>query len=105
PRAARPPARAGASLFGAPGVGASRPAMARLRRSGLDDAIRASLDDGAWYLGICLGLQLLFERSEEDGAELLGLLGGTVRPIVGAPRLPHIGWDGLARGARPPPPQ
>ncbi|KRT63882.1 MAG: imidazole glycerol phosphate synthase glutamine amidotransferase subunit HisH [Chloroflexi bacterium CSP1-4] len=98
--ASRPSGLAGVSLIVVPGVGASRPAMARLRRSGLDDAIRASLDDGAWYLGICLGLQLLFERSEEDGAELLGLLGGTVRPIVGAPRLPHIGWNAIERRRR-----
>lgn len=95
--AERPSGLAGAALIVVPGVGASRPAMARLRRSGLDDAIRAALADGAWYLGICLGLQLLFERSEEDGAKLLGLLRGTVRPIAGAPRLPHIGWNAVER--------
>lgn len=95
--ARRPADLVGAALIVVPGVGASRPAMARLRRSGLDDAIRAALDDGAWYLGICLGLQILFEHSEEDDAELLGLLGGTVRPIPDAPRLPHIGWNAIER--------
>jgi imidazole glycerol-phosphate synthase subunit HisH len=76
-----------------PGVGASGPAIGRLRRAGLDRAIEAAVADGAWLLGICLGLQLLFEHSDEDGAEMLGLLAGDVRPIPGAPRLPHIGWN------------
>jgi glutamine amidotransferase len=51
--------------------------------------------DGAWLVGICLGLQLLFETSEEDGARMLGLLEGPVVPIADAPRLPHIGWNQL----------
>jgi glutamine amidotransferase len=76
-----------------PGVGASGPAMARLRRSGLAGAIREAVDRDIWYLGVCLGLQLLFERSEEDGARGLGLVEGNVRPIPDAPRLPHIGWN------------
>ena len=78
-----------------PGVGASGPAMTRLRRRGLDDAIRESVASGTWYLGICLGLQLLFDRSDEDGAMLLGMVPGVVRRIPNAPRLPHIGWNGL----------
>ncbi|MBX3029221.1 MAG: imidazole glycerol phosphate synthase subunit HisH [Chloroflexi bacterium] len=94
-----------------PGVGASGPAMERLERAGLATAIRDAVGDGAWYVGICLGLQLLFDRSEEDGAEMLGLLAGEVVLIADAPRLPHIGWnqldivrpdpllDGLADGA------
>lgn len=88
---------AGAHLIVVPGVGASGPAMARLRRRGLAAAIPAAVAEGAWYLGICLGMQLLFERSEEDGARLLGLLGGDVRRLADAPRLPHIGWNGLDR--------
>jgi glutamine amidotransferase len=76
-----------------PGVGAAAPAMARLRRSGLDRSVRDAVERGTWYLGVCLGLQLLFEGSDEDDAELLGLLGGRVRPIPRAPRLPHIGWN------------
>lgn len=93
---------AGAALIVVPGVGASGPAMARLRRRGLAGAIPAAVADGAWYLGICLGMQLLFERSEEDGARMLGLLGGDVRRLVDAPRLPHIGWNGLERVGDPP---
>jgi glutamine amidotransferase len=78
-----------------PGVGASAPAMARLRRLGLADAIVERVRDGAWYIGICLGLQLLFERSTEDGARMLGLLAGDVVRIPDALSLPHIGWNRL----------
>lgn len=93
--ATRPKALAGAALVVVPGVGASGPAMRALRRRGLDVAIRSALDDGATFLGICLGMQLLFERSEEDGAEGLGLLAGRVTLLPNAPRLPHIGWNQL----------
>ena len=93
-RIARQPADlVGAGLVVVPGVGASGPAMARLRRRGLDRALGEAIADGAWYLGICLGLQLLFERSEEDGAEMLGSWRADVRAIPDAPRLPHIGWN------------
>lgn len=84
---------AGTPAIVMPGVGASGPAMRRLRRLGLDVAIQAAVSDGAWYLGICLGLQLLFDTSAEDDTELLGLVAGRVEPIPDAPRLPHIGWN------------
>lgn len=83
----------GAAAIVVPGVGASGPAMARLRRRGLDAAIRHAVAEGAWYLGICLGLQLLFDGSSENDTELLGLLPGRVEPIPNAARLPHIGWN------------
>ncbi len=57
-----------------PGVGAGGPAMDRLRRRGLVEPIRAPVAAGGPFLGICLGLQLLFEGSDEDGARMLGLL-------------------------------
>jgi imidazole glycerol-phosphate synthase subunit HisH len=93
-------ARSGADLVGVdavviPGVGASAPAMARLRRQGLVGPIRGAVADGTWLVGICLGMQLLFERSDEDGARMLGLLHGNVVVIRDAPRLPHIGWNTL----------
>jgi glutamine amidotransferase len=91
----RPRELAGTALVVVPGVGASGPAMRALRRRGLDVAIREALDGGATFLGICLGMQLLFERSEEDDAEGLGLMRGTVRSLPDAPRLPHIGWNQL----------
>jgi glutamine amidotransferase len=80
-----------------PGVGASQPAMERLHRQGLVDPIVERVRGGTWYLGICLGLQLLFERSHEDGAQMLGVLSGDVERIANAPSLPHIGWNRLER--------
>lgn len=91
-----------ADLIVVPGVGASAPAMARLRRRGLAEAIPAAIRTGTWYLGVCLGMQLLFDRSEEDGARMLGILPGEVRRLTGAPRLPHIGWNQL-EAVRPDP--
>jgi imidazole glycerol-phosphate synthase subunit HisH len=82
-----------ARLVVIPGVGAARPAMAALQAAGLDHAIRAAVDGGAYLFGVCVGQQLLFERSEEDDVECLGLLPGTVRRLVGARRLPHMGWN------------
>lgn len=84
---------AAARLVVIPGVGAARPAMAALRAAGLDDAIRTAVERGAHLFGVCVGLQLLFERSEEDDVECLGLLPGTVQRLVGARRLPHMGWN------------
>lgn len=78
-----------------PGVGASGPAMNRLRRHGLDRAIREAIGGGAWFLGVCLGMQLLFDRSDEDGARMLGLMAGNVVEIPNPPRLPHIGWNSI----------
>ena len=86
----------GAQAIVMPGVCASGPAMARLRRSGLADAIPEAVSGGALYLGICLGMQLLFERSDEDGARGFGVLPGIVTRLRDAPRLPHIGWNQVA---------
>ena len=85
----------GADAILVPGVGASAPAMGRLRRQGLVDPIRDAVAAGAWFVGICLGMQLVFERSEEDDARMLGLLTGDVVRLEQAPRLPHIGWNTL----------
>ena len=93
--AAGPADLAAADAILVPGVGASAPAMARLRRQGLDGPIVERVRDGTWFVGICLGLQLLFERSHEDDAEMLGLLAGDVVRIPDPPSLPHIGWNTL----------
>jgi imidazole glycerol phosphate synthase glutamine amidotransferase subunit len=76
-----------------PGVGASRPAMDRLEAAGLVGPIVRWIADDRPFLGICLGLQLLFEGSDEDGAVTLGVLPGRTRRLAGAPTLPHIGWN------------
>jgi imidazole glycerol phosphate synthase glutamine amidotransferase subunit len=80
-----------------PGVGAAAPAMARLERRGLAEPIRAWLAERRPFLGICLGLQLLFEGSDEDGATTLGVLPGRTVRLDGAPTLPHIGWNQVER--------
>jgi imidazole glycerol-phosphate synthase subunit HisH len=76
-----------------PGVGAFPEAMRRLRAAGLDELIVERAEAGVPVLGLCLGMQLLFETSEEhEGATGLGLLAGRVTAIH-APRIPHIGWN------------
>jgi len=76
-----------------PGVGAFPPAMRRLRELGLDEVVREQAGAGAPVLGICLGFQLLFTRSEEhEDVDGLGLLSGTVTRLR-APKVPHIGWN------------
>jgi imidazole glycerol-phosphate synthase subunit HisH len=76
-----------------PGVGAAGAAMAALERRGLAGAIRQAAADGAYVFGICLGLQLLFESSDEDDVPCLGLLPGRAVAMGFADRLPHMGWN------------
>jgi glutamine amidotransferase len=78
-----------------PGVGAFPAGMAAIRELGLDDLLLERVRAGVPLLGLCLGMQLLFERSEEQsGAEGLGLLAGSVcRLSAPGLKLPHIGWS------------
>jgi imidazole glycerol-phosphate synthase subunit HisH len=78
-----------------PGVGAAAPAMDHLRESRLLEPLRGWVRAGRPCLGICLGYQLLFERSAEGDAETLGLLGGRTVGLEDAPTLPHIGWNSV----------
>ena len=80
-----------------PGVGAAAPAMERLRAAGLVEPLLGWIASGRPVLGICLGLQLLFEGSDEDGATTLGVLPGRTTRLVDAPTLPHIGWNQVER--------
>jgi len=77
-----------------PGVGAAGPGMARLRAAGLVDVLRGLRQP---LLGVCLGMQLLFDASEEGDTPCLGLLPGTVREIArgAGRRVPHMGWNDL----------
>ncbi len=83
-----------------PGVGAFEDAAKKLRASGLSDVICEEAKKGKPLLGICLGMQLLFEKSYEYGEhEGLGLIPGNVRPIADVIpkdlKIPHIGWNAL----------
>ncbi len=77
-----------------PGVGAAGDAMARLQRAGLVATLRALTQP---VLGICLGMQLLYERSEEGDTTCLGVVPGSVRRLLPAPGrpVPHMGWNSL----------
>ncbi len=81
-----------------PGVGAFGDAMERLHQYGLVEVIREAVGKGTPFLGICLGLQLLFERSNESvGVEGLGILKGEILKIPDSPglKIPHMGWNSL----------
>ena len=81
-----------------PGVGAFGDAMDRLHHYGLVDVIKEIVKKGIPFLGICLGLQLMFESSEESpGVEGLGLLPGKILKIPETPgmKVPHMGWNSL----------
>lgn len=88
-----------------PGVGAAGQAMGHLRSSGLDDALTHAAAAGVPLLGICVGCQVLLERSEENRTRTLGVVPGVCRRFEdglteedGTPiRVPHMGWNGLRR--------
>lgn len=103
-----PKAVAAADGIVLPGVGAFADAIASLEATGLDDAVREVLAAGRPYLGLCLGLQVLFEESDEHGVTKgLGLLPGRVERFPdttadGPLRVPHIGWNEVRfRGSHP----
>lgn len=83
-----------------PGVGAFEDAIFRLKQSGLDETLKEQVQKGKYAMGICLGMQLLFNESHEYGVHKgLGLIDGVVAPIKGyvdaSLKIPHIGWNAL----------
>lgn len=81
-----------------PGVGGFSDAMAHLKSTGLHEVIIESINKGRMFLGICLGLQLLFERSFEDGEHLgLGVFEGTVERLPEGVKIPHMGWNQIEK--------
>ncbi len=87
-----------------PGQGAAPAAMASLRHSGLDVAIRQAVTRGAAVLGVCLGMQVLLARSEEGAVATLDLIPGTVRRFASADRalkVPQIGWNTVRHSGDP----
>lgn len=97
PELSRDPARiATAERLVLPGVGAAAPVMETLRASGIDVLLRGLKTP---LLGVCIGMQVLFERSEEGDVASLGLLRGQVHKLPASPgiRMPHMGWNRLAR--------
>ena len=93
--AARPEELAGAGHIILPGVGAFRPAMERLREAEMEEAVREQVAAGVPFLGVCVGLQLLFDESEEDGRHGgLGLVSGRIVRFAGnGLKVPQIGWN------------
>ena len=76
-----------------PGVGAARATLASLRHQGLVDALTGRVADGVPFLGICIGLQVLFDHSEEGDTDCLGWIPGAVRRFPSDRRVPQIGWN------------
>jgi len=91
-----PRAVEGASAIVVPGVGAFGRTMENLEKRGLDTVIKEHIDKGRRYLGICLGMQVLFESSEEaPGVRGLGIIKGAVPRFTGSMKVPHMGWNGI----------
>ncbi|MCY0870456.1 MAG: imidazole glycerol phosphate synthase subunit HisH [Firmicutes bacterium] len=99
----QPEACAAAHGLVLPGVGAFADAMVHLRRAGMLGAVRSYAKSGRPLLGICLGMQLLFDYSDEHGRHPgLGILAGGVARLHGAPKALHIGWNQLVHDGRHP---
>ena len=85
-----------------PGVGAAGAAMRTMRSNGTDDALRRFAGEGRPLLGVCLGMQLFFDWSEEDDAAGLGLLPGVVTQLSAKRKIPHMGWNTVSWDATSP---
>ena len=83
--------RANAIVF--PGQGSCVSSMANIKSKGLDLSIKKSIASGKPFLGVCLGLQLLLETSEEGDTECLGIVEGKVKRFQDGLKIPHMGWN------------
>ncbi len=88
-----PRAVAAADAVVLPGVGAALDTMTNLSARGMVEVIHSVIDAGRPFFGVCVGLQVLFESSEEDGAECLAVLKGRVRRLTTGLKVPHMGWN------------
>ncbi len=83
-----------------PGVGAAAACMSALQAEGMDDAIRGFIAGDRPFLGICLGLQVLFSTTEENGGQkCLGIFSGKVKKLPGKMKTPHMGWNQVKKTA------
>jgi glutamine amidotransferase len=100
---ADPAVVAAAAAVVLPGVGAFGPCMEALRESGLEEPARAAIDAGKPFLGVCVGMQMLYDGSEEDpDAKGLGVLPGHVRRLPEGVKHPQMQWNRLDRVGDPP---
>jgi glutamine amidotransferase len=83
-----------------PGVGHFGQCARALRTAGFERPIRTAVDDGRPVIGVCVGMQILFEASEEDEETGLGILPGAVRRLPETVRVPHMGWNTVAWAGR-----
>jgi imidazole glycerol-phosphate synthase subunit HisH len=83
-----------------PGVGHFGHCVRALRAAGFEAPIRTAVDEGRPVIGVCVGMQILFEASEEDGEPGLGILPGAVRRLPETVRVPHMGWNTVAWAGR-----
>lgn len=83
-----------------PGVGAAGDTVAGLRRRGLDDVVRRVVELDRPFMGVCVGLQVLFDTTEEGGLQpCLGILPGEVRRLPAGLKVPHMGWNQVRQRA------
>jgi glutamine amidotransferase len=83
-----------------PGVGHFGQCARALRAAGFEAPIRSAIEDGRPVIGVCVGMQILFEASEEDDEPGLGVLPGVVRRLPTTVRVPHMGWNTVAWAGR-----
>jgi glutamine amidotransferase len=99
---AEPETALAADVLLIPGVGHAGHCVRAIRSLGLDRTIHTFADSGRPVIGVCVGMQVLFERSEEDPDPLLGLLPGSCRRLPGSVKVPHIGWNEVSWTAEHP---